>query len=117
MPTAEAGLDSPFLAEWRARGPGAARSLARAREMACRLGLDGALRGKPVIGVVGSKGKGTAAVYAAATLAAAGFAVGTVTGPGTTGGRDRIRVDGAVIGRETYAGLGRRVARAAAELG
>ena len=48
----------------------------------------------PLVVVVGSKGKGTAAAYASAVLAAAGLRVGTLTSPGFRSHRERIRVDG-----------------------
>jgi dihydrofolate synthase/folylpolyglutamate synthase len=62
-----------------------------------------------MVGVVGSKGKGTAAVYASATLAAAGLKVGTITSPGITSGRERIRIDGQAISPSDYQALGRRL--------
>ncbi|MUL41169.1 hypothetical protein FZ103_08240 [Streptomonospora sp. PA3] len=97
-----------FFAEWRERRPGQRRDLGRAAELLAGLGLPAL--DAPVLGVVGSKGKGTCAAYASATLAAAGAGVVTVTSPGVTGPRDRIRFNGAAIGD---GGL----ARLAAELG
>ena len=87
--------DSFFLAEWRTRQPGERRSITRARRLADALGLLGQAR--PVLSVVGSKGKGTAATYASACLAAAGLRVVTVTGPGYRRAEERIRVDGRAI--------------------
>jgi dihydrofolate synthase/folylpolyglutamate synthase len=63
-------------------------------------------------GVVGSKGKGTAVLYAAATLAAAGLRVGTITGPGLRSSRDRIRIDGTALAPEDYRALSRLAASA-----
>jgi len=54
---------------------------------------------------VGSKGKGTAATFASATLVAAGLRVGTVTSPGFRSNRERIRVDGRAIDVADYAAL------------
>jgi dihydrofolate synthase/folylpolyglutamate synthase len=103
-----------FYAEWDRRGPGARRSIGRARLLARALGLDAA--GAPVLTVVGSKGKGTAATYASACLAAAGCRVVTVTSPGLREDRDRIRVDGTAISADALARLGRRIRDAAASL-
>jgi dihydrofolate synthase/folylpolyglutamate synthase len=90
------------------RARGQRRSLARAAVFATHLGVDlEGLNARPqdVISVVGSKGKGTAATYASATLAAAGLRVGTITSPGLRSNRERIRVDGRAIDAESYLGL------------
>ncbi|GAA2600910.1 hypothetical protein SMC26_27225 [Actinomadura fulvescens] len=102
--------DEVFYREWQARNPGETRSLARARALAEELGLLPA--GVPVVVVVGSKGKGTAATYASAFLAAAGLRVGTVTSPGLRGDRDRIRVNGQAVGEAEFASLAERLDRA-----
>ncbi|WP_067477359.1 hypothetical protein [Actinomadura hibisca] len=95
--------DEVFFREWRARAPGARRDLDRAREAARALGV--ASPRVPVLTVVGSKGKGTAATYASAVLVAAGLRVCTVTSPGLRDNRDRIRVDGrSVASLESLAG-------------
>ncbi|MFC9970228.1 hypothetical protein ACFVH6_04925 [Spirillospora sp. NPDC127200] len=88
----ERQADEVFFREWRARAPGSRRDLGRARALARALGA--ASPDAPVLAVVGSKGKGTAAAYASAVLAAAGRRVLTVTSPGLRDNRDRIRVDG-----------------------
>ncbi|HXZ99960.1 MAG TPA: hypothetical protein VEK76_06380 [Candidatus Binatia bacterium] len=87
------------------RPAGLRRSLARAAALAPHLGVDlAAWRARPqrVLIVVGSKGKGTAATYASATLAAAGLRVGTLTSPGLRSNRERIRVGGTAIDRLGY---------------
>ncbi|HEV2635198.1 MAG TPA: hypothetical protein VGX23_08625 [Actinocrinis sp.] len=92
--------------EWRRHRATARRSLPRARLFAAELGL--ALRGPgqlPLVGVVGSKGKGTIALYASAALAAAGHRVGTVTSPGVLSNRDRIRIDGRALAPAGYRDL------------
>ncbi|MFD0905325.1 folylpolyglutamate synthase/dihydrofolate synthase family protein [Actinomadura sediminis] len=88
-------VDGVFFREWEARAPGERRSLRRARALADALGV--LPPGVPVLTVVGSKGKGTAAVYASAYLAAAGLRVCTVTSPGLRSNRDRIRIDGRAV--------------------
>lgn len=99
-----------FAREWRRRAPGESRSHARARTLA---GLLGVLSPDvPVLTVVGSKGKGTAATYASAFLAAAGLRVCTVTSPGLRDARDRIRIDGRSVSEDELASLGERVGRA-----
>ncbi|HEX6467473.1 MAG TPA: hypothetical protein VF069_00135 [Streptosporangiaceae bacterium] len=81
-----------FWAEWDSRAPGERRDIERARRLAAALGIEDPKR--PVLTVVGSKGKGTAATYASAYLAATGSRVVTVTSPGLRGPGDRIRVNG-----------------------
>jgi dihydrofolate synthase/folylpolyglutamate synthase len=100
-------LDQPFMANGPTRQ--APRRKADAIGLAGRLGLLDQMRGAAVIGVVGSKGKGTAVLYAAATFAAAGLKVGSITGPGVTSGIERIRVNGQVIPQSDYAELGRTI--------
>lgn len=99
-----------FYSEWERRPPGARRSLRRAALLAERLGLT--VPGPPVLTVVGSKGKGTAATYASAWLAAAGLRVLTVTSPSLRRDTERIRVDGVAVSDGELAGLGRRLRQA-----
>ncbi|MEU6754079.1 hypothetical protein ABZ914_48305 [Spirillospora sp. NPDC046719] len=107
--------DEVFFREWERRRPGETRSLARARELA--EALDVLSPGLPVLTVVGSKGKGTAATYASAFLAASGLRVCTVTSPGLRTNRDRIRIDGRAIPEAELARLGGLLGAAMAELG
>lgn len=100
--------DQVFFQEWDARAPGERRSLARARALLGAAGLDSP--GPPVLTVVGSKGKGTAAVYASAYLCAAGRRVVTVTSPSLWRTTERIRVDGVPVDETTLAALGDRLA-------
>jgi dihydrofolate synthase / folylpolyglutamate synthase len=94
--------------------------LERARRFGDLLGVDlGELH--PLV-VVGSKGKGTTATFAAAAAFAARaanaawFSVGLITSPGYRSHRERIRLDGEAIGEADFAQLARRVARAVAAL-
>lgn len=105
--------DTVFFREWDSRLPGQHRSLDRARAVRDRLGL---ASHPPVLTVVGSKGKGTAASYASAYLAAAGHRVVTVTSPSLRHTTERIRVDGAAVDEATLARLGDRLAAAIREL-
>lgn len=102
--------DEVFFREWAGRGPAEHRSITRAREVAAALDVLG--RGAPVLTVVGSKGKGTAATYASATLGAAGLRVCTVTSPGLRSNRERIRLDGEAISEAELRSLAKRVERA-----
>jgi dihydrofolate synthase/folylpolyglutamate synthase len=111
--TAEA-VPAFFFEEWSRRGPGDRRSLRRAALLAGLLGV--AEPGLPVLTVVGSKGKGTAATYASAWLVAAGCRVVTVTSPGLRSDVERIRVDGAAVSEDELAGLGRRLRQASRSL-
>jgi dihydrofolate synthase/folylpolyglutamate synthase len=99
-----------FWAEWDSRAPGETRDLERARLLAKALGVGAP--GRPVLTLVGSKGKGTAATYASAYLAAAGARVITVTSPGLRTDRDRIRVDGRAVGVGDLGRLATRLATA-----
>ncbi|MGH3242780.1 MAG: hypothetical protein ACRDNL_20555, partial [Spirillospora sp.] len=103
-----------FFREWERRAPGETRDIGRARDLAAV--LDVLTPDAPVLTVVGSKGKGTAATYASAFLAAAGLRVCTVTSPGLRGIRERIRVDGCAVTEEDLASLGRVLGKAIATL-
>ncbi len=107
--------DQAFFAERIAgRASGRRRSIERARALAPHLGIDlAAWRAHPerVVVVVGSKGKGTAATFASAGLAAAGRRVGTLTSPGLRSNRERIRVDGRAISLPAYEALVDEVSR------
>ncbi|MET9783107.1 hypothetical protein ABZY32_18750 [Nocardiopsis alba] len=87
--------DSFFFSEWAQRRPGRTRSLDRAAALLRDLDLD--TERTPVLGVVGSKGKGSTATVAAASLAAAGLRTVLVTGPSFRGYRERVRVDGVSV--------------------
>lgn len=102
--------DERFFGERRGRGQGRRRSRSRARAFATVLGIDLARPPAQVLTVVGSKGKGTAATCASATLAAAGLRVGTLTSPGVTSNRERLRIDGLAIARPAYVALVTEVA-------
>jgi folylpolyglutamate synthase/dihydrofolate synthase len=103
-----------FFMEWERRAPGARRSVRRAGLLAEELGISAP--GMPVLTVVGSKGKGTAATYASAYLSGSGHRVAMVTSPGLRGNADRIRVDGVAISEHELAELGRRLQHAARSL-
>ncbi len=87
--------DDVFFREWRDRSPGEQRSLSRARALVAQSGLHDV--DIPVVTFVGSKGKGTAATYASAYLAASGLRVVTVTSPSYRSNRERIRLSGKAI--------------------
>ena len=100
----------PFFAEWSGRAPGSVRSLERARGLIRALELD---RDRaPVLGVVGSKGKGTTATTAAAALSAAGLRTVLATGPSFRSYRERVRVDGTSVSDGVLNALGARIDRA-----
>lgn len=105
---------APFFSEWAGRRPGQSRSLDRASALMAALNLDPAP--VPVLGVVGSKGKGSTATYAAATLSAAGLRTVLVTGPSFRGYRERVRVDGLSVTDEELRSLGEAVETARREL-
>ncbi|MGP4029776.1 hypothetical protein [Actinomadura sp. 3N407] len=103
-----------FFREWERRAPGETRDIGRARALASA--LDVLAPDAPVLTVVGSKGKGTAALYASAFLVAAGLRVCTVTSPGLRTERDRIRVDGRAVTEAELASLADALDDAAATL-
>ncbi|MDR7381567.1 hypothetical protein [Promicromonospora iranensis] len=110
--------DAAFFEEWNDRQPGTRRSLARARAVGEALGTwDGT---PPVLAIVGSKGKGTTAVHAAATLSAALIGdgrpahVGLVTSPGLRTNRERMRFDGRAVTHGEYEQVAGSLARARA---
>jgi folylpolyglutamate synthase/dihydropteroate synthase len=96
-----------FWAEWDRRTPGETRRLERARLLVNALGIEEA--GCPLLTVVGSKGKGTAATYGSAYLAATGARIVTVTSPSLRGVRDRIRVNGRAIAENDLTRLAARL--------
>jgi folylpolyglutamate synthase/dihydropteroate synthase len=100
--------DDLFFREWAARLPGERRSLTRARALIGALGIAG--MGLPVLTVVGSKGKGTAAAYASAHLSAAGLRVVTITSPALRGNRERIRLSGRAVSAGELDSLAKRLA-------
>jgi dihydrofolate synthase/folylpolyglutamate synthase len=113
MPSPDPVVD-PFFSEWARRRPGQTRSLDRAAALLAGLDLDPAPA--PVLGVVGSKGKGSTATYAAAVLSAAGLRTVLVTGPSFRGYRERVRVDGVSVTEEELRALGEAVGAARREL-
>ncbi|MFD7025119.1 hypothetical protein [Promicromonospora sukumoe] len=112
--------DRAFFEEWSTRQPDARRSLDRARAVACELGTWDAM--PPVLVVVGSKGKGTTAVHAAATLSATQTddglraRVGLVSSPGLRTNRERVRLDGLAVSAEEYEEMARGLIRARASV-
>jgi dihydrofolate synthase/folylpolyglutamate synthase len=108
--------DAPFFQEWSTKRPGTRRSLARARAVGQALGTWDDT--PPVLAVVGSKGKGTTALHAAATLSAALVKddrpahVGLVSSPGLRTNRERMRFDGQAISPDEYERVAQALARA-----
>jgi len=102
--------DEPFFREWRAKRSGERRSLRRAQLLVQHLGISHV--DIPTIVVVGSKGKGTIATYASATLAAAGRRVGSLTSPSVIHNRERMRVNGVPISLDDYNVLSARISNA-----
>lgn len=100
--------DEPFFRERAGRAAGERRSLERALRFAEQLGLS--LPDLHPLVVVGSKGKGTTATYAAASLHDTGLSVGLVTSPGYRSHHERIRHDGRTISGPDFDRLAQRVA-------
>lgn len=104
-------FDRWFFHEWSQKGPDDRRSLARARSVADALGITGT--GRPVVEIVGSKGKGTATTYVSAVLAGSGLRTVTVSSPPFIVNNERIRIDGVQVPDEMMDSLGRRLRDAA----
>jgi len=104
----------PFFTEWADRRPGQTRSLGRASVLLTALGLDSGHA--PVLGVVGSKGKGSTATTAAAALSSAGLRTVLVTGPSFRSYRERVRVDGTSVTDAVLDALGAGIDAARREL-
>lgn len=96
-----------FFTEWERRRPGQVRSLERATALMRLLELDS--KRPPVLGVVGSKGKGSTATTAAAVLSAAGLRTVLCTGPSLRSYRERVRVDGVSVTGAELDALGSRI--------
>ena len=108
--------DELIFDEWRTHRSAGKRSLTRAGDFAAALGVNLGSHPVPTLGVVGSKGKGTAAIYASAALAAHGLRVGTVTSPGLLANRDRIRINGQALPGSDYLRVIADIARAKKQL-
>ncbi len=107
--------DERFFDEWKHRRPGQRRSLRRAQAVVDALGLAGF--DLPLATVVGSKGKGTAATFAAAVLSATGHRTALVTSPGLVENNERIRLDGRSAPDELMTELGRMLVAARETVG
>src|ERR1043165_1328023 len=107
MATRHDPADEPFFREWQQRQPNERRSLDRASQLKTLLDLENV--SLPILSVVGSKGKGTIAVYASATLTAAGLCVGTLTSPSMLSNRERICVAGSSILPQEYNDITQRL--------
>lgn len=106
--------DEPFFREYNARDRPRRRCLTRARQLLRLLHPDPIEL--PIVTVVGSKGKGTAATCAAAALSSAGLRVGLISSPPFRTNRERIRVDGLAIDAKTYRALSHRLSSAIEDL-
>lgn len=81
--------------------------LGRAAEALLR--LDSPERSYRVVQVVGTNGKGSVCSYLDSIFRASGFRVGLYTSPHLVSPRERIRVDGAMVGAKEIEGVLRRV--------
>lgn len=89
--------EAVIFSEWRELRQTSTRSLERTAELMTVLDYEPTRAPHQVIGVVGSKGKGTAASYASAALAGLGYRVGSIMSPGAVSNADRIRIAGRVV--------------------
>ena len=91
MPARHLPGDEPFFREWKTYHGPYARSRSRAKLFARELALDTSPT-IPVIGVVGSKGKGSAVAATTQYLMSLGYRVGTISSPPFLTNRERIRL-------------------------
>lgn len=103
--------ETSVFREWSDHPLDARRSIRRTTEIAKALGLTLPEVAPLQMGVVGSKGKGTAATYAAATISATGLRTVLVTSPGYRSNVERIRLDGMTIDPRHYVALLERLAQ------
>lgn len=115
MPARLLSEDEPFFREWKRHHGPMVRSRQRAALLAETVGIDRD-PAVPVIGVVGSKGKGTTVAAATQQLRRLGLNVGTVSSPPFITNLERIRFNGEPISLEDYAELGRTLSSAIEQL-
>jgi dihydrofolate synthase / folylpolyglutamate synthase len=113
MATAHIKADEPFFREWLKRRPGQVRDLERAKHLLEIVSSRHPL--VPVLGVVGSKGKGTTATYAAAALSTAAR-TSLVTSPSIHTNRERFRFQIEMASEEEYQQISRHLEEALKEL-
>lgn len=107
----DGAFDAAYFTEWSLRSMRAKRSLARAGTIARAVGALPCL--VPVVTVVGSKGKGTAAAACASVLHASGLTVGLVSSPPYRSNTERVRYNGCSISEGALRELGDELAAAA----
>lgn len=107
-------IDDVFFSEWNNRAQGSRRSIHRARQISAVLKLEDL--GFPIVMVVGSKGKGTAATYVSAALAALNLKVVTITSPALLVNNERIRLNGEQISDADFAMLGVQLSKAMSQV-
>ena len=111
MPARHLPGDEPFFREWKTYHGPYARSRSRAKLFARELALDTSPT-IPVIGVVGSKGKGSAVAATTQYLMSLGYRVGTISSPPFLTNRERIRLNASPLSPRDYDSLADRVAAA-----
>src|SRR5579872_3438459 len=103
------------LINYEQRAPTAADlNLDRMRTLLARLGNP--QRRLRIVHVAGSKGKGSTCAMLASVLRHAGYRTGLFTSPHLTDVRERIQVDGELIGRDDLAALMAEIKPAVEEL-
>ena len=111
MPARHLPGDEPFFREWNAHHGPYTRSRSRAKIFARAISLDTS-PSVPVIGVVGSKGKGSAVAATTQYLMTLGYTVGTISSPPFLTNRERIRLNAKPLPESDYNALASRVSHA-----
>ncbi|MDO5645545.1 MAG: hypothetical protein Q4G21_07670 [Dermabacter sp.] len=115
MPALHVPADEPFFREWTLHHGPLTRSRERARLLTEVVGIatDPPV---PVIGVVGSKGKGSTVAALTQRLVALGHTVGTICSPPFLTNHERIRLNGVPASGADYEAIAARLDRALAAL-
>lgn len=111
MPAHRLEADEPFFREWNLFHGPLTRSRKRARLLTASVGIDTSPP-IPVIGVVGSKGKGSCVAALTQQLMALGHTVGTISSPPFLTNRERIRLNSIPVSDTHYAAISARLAKA-----
>lgn len=115
MPALHVPADEPFFREWTLHHGPLTRSRTRARLLTATVGID-TNPPIPVIGVVGSKGKGSTVAALTQRLVALGHTVGTICSPPFITNHERIRLNGVPVSTSDYEAIAARLDHALASL-
>lgn len=111
MPARRLAADEPFFREWNLFHGPMTRSRTRASLLTDVVGIDTSPP-IPVIGVVGSKGKGSCVAAITQQLVELGHTVGTICSPPFLTNHERIRINGTPVDDHAYKAIAERLSTA-----